>query len=343
MSDPTRLPEYVVKDKFGLPEFKKSFDTSKYFDLTPQVDLYHYTSAEGLKGILQSQSFWLTNIRYFNDAQELKYADKLIRRIMNERKSKSSLNYFYDLLLKHFNFYDQYFTPYISCFSEMGNLLNQYRNYGMYSIGFDPVNQLRTRRHHSISPGWQPAVFRKVIYDSGIQTFIINNFLERIENKYLAVVQEEGIGHDYMIVQEFIILTQNILVDCLISFKHEAFMEEQEWRLIYVRKDDEKRTKLMFRTVNDHLVPYVEMPICKVDDASLNLWMNNELEDKGHWVQKDFEGFVEAEKITPIGSINIGPLEQSNLIQKSIRMLCENLNLKEIEVRTADYILRNGW
>ena len=50
--------------------------------------LYHYTSLEGLLGILdikssQPQSIWATNIFYLNDASELNYSIKLIKNEIN--------------------------------------------------------------------------------------------------------------------------------------------------------------------------------------------------------------------------------------------------------------------
>ena len=41
--------------------------------------LYHYTTPEGLKGILQSGKLWATEVRYMNDASELDYALEFAR------------------------------------------------------------------------------------------------------------------------------------------------------------------------------------------------------------------------------------------------------------------------
>ena len=35
--------------------------------------LYHYTSADGLIGIMTSKSFFMTNLKYMNDLSELQY------------------------------------------------------------------------------------------------------------------------------------------------------------------------------------------------------------------------------------------------------------------------------
>ena len=43
--------------------------------------LYHYTSASGLKGIVESGTLWATDVLHLNDSSEISYAVELIRRI----------------------------------------------------------------------------------------------------------------------------------------------------------------------------------------------------------------------------------------------------------------------
>jgi uncharacterized Fe-S radical SAM superfamily protein PflX len=39
--------------------------------------IFHYTTAEGLKGILTSQTLWATDFRYLNDTEELSQAKEI--------------------------------------------------------------------------------------------------------------------------------------------------------------------------------------------------------------------------------------------------------------------------
>src|SRR2546423_15568945 len=48
-------------------------------------ELYHYTDAGGLLGILTSKSFWATDINFLNDATELKYASDLIHKLLDTK------------------------------------------------------------------------------------------------------------------------------------------------------------------------------------------------------------------------------------------------------------------
>src|SRR5215472_6382632 len=42
----------------------------------PQRTLYHYTSLTGLKGIVEQRNFWVSDIRYLNDSEELRHLGK---------------------------------------------------------------------------------------------------------------------------------------------------------------------------------------------------------------------------------------------------------------------------
>jgi len=45
-------------------------------------NLWHYTTAEGLKGILYDQTLWATDYRYLNDESEITYSKTIIRQAM---------------------------------------------------------------------------------------------------------------------------------------------------------------------------------------------------------------------------------------------------------------------
>ena len=44
--------------------------------------LYHYTDAQGFKGIVESYELWATHIQYLNDTQEYLYAVDVAKRVI---------------------------------------------------------------------------------------------------------------------------------------------------------------------------------------------------------------------------------------------------------------------
>jgi hypothetical protein len=100
--------------------------------------LYHYTSQDGLLGIVQSRAIWATNISYMNDATEFGLArDRLLEEIRTRYIRKASVDVVSWITTKITD------SPIcVSCFCEDGDLLSQWRGYAGdgygYSLAFIP-------------------------------------------------------------------------------------------------------------------------------------------------------------------------------------------------------------
>ena len=111
---------------------------------SPDKTLYHYTSLTGLLGIIKSQSFWASDIRYFNDAAEMKHTADLLRSEISRRLEQGKGN---SKLLSQFREWIQHRITdghmiFVTSLTANGNLLSQWRGYcplgkGV-SVGFKP-------------------------------------------------------------------------------------------------------------------------------------------------------------------------------------------------------------
>lgn len=111
--------------------------------------LYHYTTPEGLKGILQSGALWATEVRYLNDASELDYALQFARKELDEflfdhPPSTSALQKLAGQLRLALHSgeakWREEFLCFVVCFCEEADLLSQWRGYGTgggYAVGLD--------------------------------------------------------------------------------------------------------------------------------------------------------------------------------------------------------------
>ncbi len=96
--------------------------------------IYHYTSANGLRGIVGSHELWLSNTAFVNDTTEceaLKSEEDLFDEndFSNRYVKEAWSNYLkYDMNRN---------TLYIVSFSATEDFLGQWRAYGSYSIGFE--------------------------------------------------------------------------------------------------------------------------------------------------------------------------------------------------------------
>jgi hypothetical protein len=95
--------------------------------------LYHYTSAEGLLGIIESGVLRAGNFSYVNDASELTYGQELVNEVLVEEIGSAPTSLLRSLSLRLqsqvLNLSEE-FDFYLSCFCSEFDLLSQWRGYG---------------------------------------------------------------------------------------------------------------------------------------------------------------------------------------------------------------------
>ncbi|MCX5643270.1 MAG: DUF2971 domain-containing protein [Phycisphaerae bacterium] len=215
--------------------------------------LYHYTTAEGLKGIVEKQELWATHIFYLNDWKELWHGRGELSKALeenlpaigddNERRIGQEISG----LLKSSP------APSINVFvcsfsgAQEGNDLSQWRAYcqdGGYSIGF-PRDKLTVLTHES---GF---VLQRCEYGSRNSNRVVTGVIKGA--KYL---RDHG-KHDASMK-----MATEVLAMFAATYKHPAFRAEDEWRVVHCFGIP----SVEFRTRGSFLIPYVA---CKIADPSL--------------------------------------------------------------------------
>lgn len=238
-------------------------------------NLYHYTTAQGLRGILSDNCIWATKSNYLTDKTELNYGRELIREGLKNRPNlslkdgegnvfphpqKTKLNNDYFLLLQFFinNLFDDW-DFYVSSFCEDGDLLSQWRGYGEsgggYAVGF------KTNDEGNESGLWKH-LFR-VLYKEHDQRQIISNFFVGVTNLIDNLVDSNKVTDMASLTSQTEIQKVLRAVNRLIvSFKHPKFEEEKEWRIVHtiqVRERNEFVDQIKLRTTHNIFIPYVEL------------------------------------------------------------------------------------
>jgi len=220
----------------------------------PSVDrLFHYTTAEGLYGILSSGVLRASNFSFLNDATEFTYgrdiAKTVVRRRLHQDIDRVVIK---KLLEKSFHRIDERGAAsevYVTCFSTVGDLLSQWRAYGStagrYCIQFDMArlsSELIPPRRFSIGA---------VLYSEAEQVAAA----ERVLLKFLS---ESPQTWDFS-TKEVIERGSAVLADRLIHvaplMKHAGFAEECEWRAVEFHLDEE----IEFDASSGVLRPYVRL------------------------------------------------------------------------------------
>jgi hypothetical protein len=238
---------------------------------TPET-LHHYTTASGLQGIFapkpingfprvpteRSLTLWASDARYLNDSQELSFAANTLADAMLDCVARDDANHKDRITnlaerIRVGNFTDPNpgidqtaHTAYITSFCSRADLLSQWRGYGAngYSIEF-PVDVLKSFLVPAMRAGNE-----SIGYLGASQLFPVHYKLDEsiIEAAAEAIVHPAS--YSGAAVEK--------AVECLAQFKHDAFEEEQEWRLIY--SAGHQYTACDFRpSPTGMLIPYMQL------------------------------------------------------------------------------------
>jgi hypothetical protein len=112
----------------------------------PVGELFHYTTGEGLIGILESGELWATQVSCLNDSSEIRYALSMLRGFFTDKVTDPGLDldekFVCERVVEDLSV-DGALTSewFVACFTEEKDDLSQWRAYGRgeggYAIGFD--------------------------------------------------------------------------------------------------------------------------------------------------------------------------------------------------------------
>ncbi|TAM79773.1 MAG: DUF2971 domain-containing protein [Acidobacteria bacterium] len=252
----------------------------------PNGALYHYSTADGLKGIIEKNELWASSAYFLNDWTEITYGCGLVTEVLdnwilkNPGPETSLALDFAQQLRQRFGedlLKGKVIEPiYLACFCEDDNLLSQWRNYGQsggYSLGFAvPAPDLTTGQGFKPEPNIYTSKWVKVEYDRSEQVKKCNAVLEPVltafDNPDVARAVTTVMDHPLVGYSKILGVIRDMLFEEIIGFKNRAFEVEKEWRVVVRRRellkqgsDDGGRTPIpvYFRSLEGGLVPYVKL------------------------------------------------------------------------------------
>ncbi len=275
----------------------------------PGQVLWHYTTAAGLQGILESRKLRATNVFYMNDTQEVKYAQRLMVEELYKKKGSypDPVDEFLERAAVGVGITEQVFQPHVACFCDegSGDLLSQWRAYanmgGGYALGFSPPS---LASHGPITQ------LRKVVYDEPTQRQLIEEAID--EFCQLLCLLHSSVNSPssklHTAISNFSHAIAQIFHEYVYCFKHPSFAEEQEWRLVqrvvpYQTADESLVTTkhAKFRESRGLLVPYVELDLAEQDSEDMKPRL-------------------------PLLQINVGPALRQDLAENSLKQLLNKLD-----------------
>lgn len=223
------------------------------FSPRPEV-LWHYTSSEGLIGILGQHSLRFSEAPYLNDGSELQYGLEIFAHLVRTFASDKddALRNYAEQLIQKVDLTLERLGSVVFCMCSEPNLLNQWRDYGKdivpYCIGFDS-EELTNARNFSFN-----SYLVEIIYDYSTQLDIFNSFILRLYKWYGELPESAANDSDRHLTEAAAQASTLIL-----RFKNSAFAAEREWRLISHIPEIRSRSERKFRSSSLGVVPYYEL------------------------------------------------------------------------------------
>lgn len=233
--------------------------------LAPDM-LWHYTGADGLMGILESDCLWATEARSLNDSSELSYGAERGRKALEEFNTSGfkdvTRRFIEGLADQKKNILSEYFEAhlkvFVACFCAKKDLLSQWRAYGSgdsadtYAIGFRPPGAVAKWAMSAPEPHLS---MRRVLYDPREQQAACHELIEGMVN--FLDVDPESIERQ----NSFARYLSEGLAEAAAWCKHPAFEEESEWRMIYAPPPGHDALSLKHRSKRGHILPYVQLRV----------------------------------------------------------------------------------
>jgi hypothetical protein len=289
------------------PSFERDILNSVLSSAPPSRPLYHYTTQDGILGIVQKREIWATHHQCLNDQREYLHAKELVRDEISKRLKAATgrKRLVLDSMIAALE------PPghedvnlYVASFSEQPDSLSQWRAYGASTSGV----ALGFRCDHFLLPDGFRVV--QCIYTKTAQLKIVRAIVSEVEKRSTSTAALLNVAPAHL---------RFTLHALALVLKHEAFKEEREWRIISPVLMDKapafpiiEETKLAFRSGKSVLTPYRRIPL---------------KDDKGNF---------------PLNEVVVGPNPNPKQACRSVQSLLNSeKGLDSVKVRNSDIPYRN--
>ncbi|RYG87943.1 MAG: DUF2971 domain-containing protein [Alphaproteobacteria bacterium] len=212
----------------------------------------HYTTLNGLKGIVESRKLWASNASFLNDRAELQHALDASAKVIEKLSSEKTLKAWSPMLKRVFDELANGARPdtYVTCFCRNDDNLSQWRGYGGneqgVSITFGRATLARQLKEDQ-------AKFFEVSYSKYSTATKVHKALEEQLGEIADL--DELVGN--LTAQQKYDELRSRVSALLPRFKHIGFKDEREWRFAIQRKVEP--SALQFRVAKNKIVPFISI------------------------------------------------------------------------------------
>ena len=277
--------------------------------------IHHYTSPEGLEGILTKKEIWFSNTKFLNDSSENNYIYSLFPRYC-DTYSECLLDQKYFKIIN--TIADQYLQRdyccidgnrlwaeniFVASFSKDNDNLTLWNYYTKNSehLGYNVTFQ---NQPFDIQPPYFKYIYGEVIYDNIEQ----KELLKKIIIKYNEIYQNNKtlIENDKNVKDNFIFQFINIIELYNIFFKHPKYGNEKEYRWALYNISNYAGLGPNYRIHKGIFIPYIKVPF-------------------------------EVDMVVQVG---VGPSSNKELLRKSVDLFLSSVGLPHIHSWASKIPLR---
>jgi hypothetical protein len=280
--------------------------------------VYHYTTAEGVAGIIGNHEIWMSNTAFMNDTTELRMLQNTPSILRKNDFTNENMRRLWPNMSKQPYFDTNY---YMASFSMARDLLEQWRAYGSFCIGFD-AKKLPLRKGVS---------FCRCLYTAeDIKGWILKK--EKIKEKDKLTEEEKNF------------LAFNVLYIASMKYKNGHFKNEKEVRLITTSSHKwfyENSPGMYENDLPIHVrrhpsygfpVPYVKLFIEQNSKEGSKV-KEKEMEMKARKLRD--EG-TKKRNLLPITEVIIGPVAYQKEAKAACEILLAERGYKSVKVRESN-------
>lgn len=306
---------------------------SAYIVQDLDVQLYHYTSLQSLKSIIETNIIWASNSFFLNDSKEIIHLEEFLKEALSSILDSPNVTItkkdkFEKMIKDIYNWAIDYYKSrlYVLSLTDKSDSLPLWLNYGAndgYNIKLTVSGLLRlasgkkkadaemiraARITHDVAVHIG-IFFGRVIYDNDRKIAIMRKYLNLLTREMAALLNSGSVD---------VSMTGRMgrVVFALANFaylaKHRSFSPESEYRILYAGRDEESAKIIRkFRIRNGVLVPFTEI------------------------------SFENEHGESPIKEIRIGPKKNMELAELGLMYYLDYKGLNNTQVTTSSLPLRD--
>jgi hypothetical protein len=285
-----------------------------------RATVYHYTSADGITGIIDKHEIWMSNTAFMNDTTELNMLQNAKAIFKDSDFVNDAVKHEWHEMLKRQRFNENRQTDYyMASFSRKKDSLEQWRAYGNFCVGFD-ARKLAARK--------RVFLYSCLYTENDIRRWVLKK--EKIDEwKGLGDNEEKRNG------------AYNLFYVASMKYKNRHFKGEREIRLIasshhnwfYDNSPEmyEDDLPIHFRRhpVYGFPVPYVKLFI--EHESNDNVRRIKETE-KNMKERKLKEEAIKPRQLLPITEVIVGPMAHQTEAKTACKILLSERGYKNVKV-----------